>query len=136
MTDYKSEIIKSLNWFYANRKSEKVIERPGFVIINAEENIPERLIGTLASIVSRTNIYDTHTILVSMAHTVDGNIKVSIRMVGFDNTIDLRDIANEIVKKVGGQAGGHRLACGCIVPQEQESELIKVTEEVLSRFTK
>jgi single-stranded-DNA-specific exonuclease len=133
MTDYKSEIIKSLNWFYANRKTDKVVERPGFTMINAEENVPERLVGTLASIVSRTNIYPDHTILVSMAHTVDGNIKMSVRMTGFDSNIDLRDIVNDIVKQVGGQAGGHRLACGCIVPQEKELELLSVTEEVLSK---
>ncbi len=136
MTDYKGEIIKSLNWFYANRKNGNIIEKPGFVIINAEDNIPERLIGTLASIVSRSNIYCPHTVLVSMAHTVDGNIKVSARLVGFDSTVDLRDIVNGIVKHTGGQAGGHRLACGCIIPQEKELEFIKVAEEVLSKYAR
>jgi RecJ-like exonuclease len=133
MVDYKSEIIKSLNWFHANRKSPSIIEKEGFVIINGEDNIPERLAGTLASIVSRTNIYPDHTILISMAHTVDGNTKVSVRMVGYDSKVDLRDVVNAIVKHTGGQAGGHRLACGCIIQQEKEIEFIKIAEEVLSK---
>ncbi|MEM4245115.1 MAG: DHH family phosphoesterase [Candidatus Nanoarchaeia archaeon] len=133
MTDYKGEIIKSLNWFYSNRKTDKVVERSGYVIINAEDNIPERLIGTLTSIISRSNIYDDHTIILSMAHTVDGNTKVSMRMVGFDPNYDLRNIINAIVKRTGGQAGGHRLACGCIIPQEKELEFIDVADEILSK---
>ncbi|MFH1332323.1 MAG: DHH family phosphoesterase [archaeon] len=133
MGDYKGEIIKSLNWFYANRKTESVIEKEGYAIINAEDHVPERLIGTLASIISRTNIYPAHTILMSMAHTVDGNTKVSMRMVGFDSKIDLRNIVNAIVKHTGGQAGGHRLACGCLVQQEKELEFIKIADEVLSK---
>lgn len=136
MSTYKSEIVKSLNWFYNNRKNNSVIEQDGFVIINAENHISERLIGTLASIVSRTNIYPDRTILVSMAHTVDGNIKVSIRMVGSDPNIDLRPLANSIVQITGGQAGGHRLACGCVIPQEKEDVFLSAAQNILSSYLK
>lgn len=134
MADYKNEIIKALNWFYASRKTGSVIEKEGFVIVNAEDNIPERLIGTLTSIVSRSNLYPAKTVLLSMAHTVDGDTKVSLRMAGYSPDVDLRDIINAIVKVTGGQAGGHRLACGCVIPQEKELEFIKVAEEVLSKY--
>ena len=52
---YKKEIINSLDWFYKNRKTRFIIERQGYVIINAEDNIKDTLIGTLTSIISKSN---------------------------------------------------------------------------------
>ncbi|MBL7100839.1 MAG: DHH family phosphoesterase [Nanoarchaeota archaeon] len=132
--DYKQELIRSLNWFYSNRGNEKIIEKDGYVIINAEENIKDTLIGTLASIISRSNIYREGTIIISMANTLDGNIKISLRLVGINPNIDLRKIIKDIIKKLGiGEVGGHKQACGCLIPQEKEKEFITTAEEALKK---
>ena len=133
--NYKQELIKILNWFYSNRGNEKIIEKDRYVIINAEENVKDTMIGTLASIISRSNIYSEGTIILSMANTLDGNIKISLRQVGINPDIDLRTIIKDITRKLGfGEAGGHKQACGCLIPQEKEEEFIKITEERLNNI--
>ncbi|MBU4502394.1 MAG: DHH family phosphoesterase [Nanoarchaeota archaeon] len=135
LSEYKQELIKSLNWFYSKRGSPRIIEEDGYTIINAEENIKDTIIGTLASIVSRSNIYRPGTIIVSMANTIDGNIKISLRLVGTNKELDLREFVKKITKKLGvGEAGGHKQACGCLIPQEKEEEFIKISEEILKKM--
>ncbi len=132
--DYKKELIKSLNWFYANREKKNILEKDGYTIINAEDNIKETIIGTLASIISKSNIYRDGTIILSMANTIDGNLKSSMRIVGRSPKVDLREVSKDIIKRLGaGEFGGHKLASGCIIPQEKEEEFIKVAEEIFRK---
>lgn len=132
--DYKQELIKSLNWFYSNRGKDKIVEKDGYVIINAEDNIKDTMIGTLASILSRSNLYREGTVILSMANTLDGNTKVSLRLVGINQDMDLRKIIKDIAKKIGtGEAGGHKQACGCLIPQEKEENFIKTAKEILNK---
>lgn len=131
---YKKEIIGSLDWFYKNRKSDRILERKGYVIINAEDNVRDTLIGTLASILAKSNIYQEGTIILGLAHTLEGDTKVSIRCAGLrENDVDLRQIIMNIAKKINAMGGGHKEAAGAIIPQDKETEFIKVAEEMLSK---
>jgi len=126
---YKKEIINSLNWFYKNK--EKIIEQPRLTIINAENNIKDTMIGTLASMISNSNLYPNGTIIISMAHTPDENIKISIRLSGRAD-IDLKSILNEITSKLGYPSGGHKAAAGSIIPLEKELEFINLAQETIT----
>jgi RecJ-like exonuclease len=130
MKEYKIELINGLNWFYTNK--DKMIKGNGFVIINAEDTIRDTLIGTIASIISKSNIYCDDTILISMAYTLDNHIKVSMRICNGNNKIDLRGILKEITKDEW-ETGGHKNACGCLIPIEKEKEFINRAVEVLNR---
>lgn len=129
---YKKEIITSLDWFHKNRKTNAIIEKSGYIIINAEDNIRDTLIGTLASIIAKMNIYDEGTIIISMAHSIN-ETKISARIVGYKD-IDLRNILQKAIDKLGNYlVGGHKIACGGLIPQEKEFEFIKVVDQILSK---
>lgn len=131
MKEYKLELIRGLNWFYNNK--DKLIRGENYVIINAGENIKDTLIGTITSIISKSNIYREGTILISMAYTLDNNIKVSMRICnGNNNEIDLREILKNIVNDEF-ESGGHKSACGCLIPIEKEKEFVDNIFEVLNR---
>ncbi len=132
MKEYKIELINSLNWFYDNK--DRLIKGDYFIIINAENKIRDTLIGTIASIVSRSNLYKKGTILISMAYTPDNNIKVSMRLCNetSEDKTDLRTILKEITKDEW-ETGGHRHACGCLIPLDKEKEFISRSLEVLNR---
>ena len=118
--------------FYKNRKTRHVIEKQGYVIINAEDNVKDTLIGTLTSIISNSNLYDNGTIIISMAHSID-ETKISARIVGHKD-VDLRNILQKIVAKIGNYSvGGHKFACGALIPQEKELEFVKNADETLSK---
>jgi len=132
LTNYKREIVQALNWFYKNKNSSYVVEHSGFVIINAGDNIRETLIGTLASILSKSNVYPEDTIILSLANTLDDQIKVSIRISGFKpKEIDLKQVLSEITTKIGCESGGHSFAAGSSIPQEKEQEFIQYAIETL-----
>lgn len=117
-TRYKQFIISGLK--HAS-ESDK-IEGKGFVIINAKEKIKDTIIGTIASILSNSSIYEEGTIITTMAYYED-KIKVSARSVG-DNDRNLREILTTVIDKIGGEVGGHKLAAGCMIKQEKEEEFL------------
>jgi len=134
LIEYKKEIINNLNWFYNNRKTEKIIEENGFVIINSEANVRDTMIGTLTSMLSRSNLYEDGTVMVSMAYTLDGEIKISLRLSGYkEYDFDLREIIKDIVDRIGhgNSVGGHKQAAGAVIPQEKEEEFLQYAKEIL-----
>lgn len=134
LKEYKREIIAAMRWFEENNGSEKVVREPGFVIINAEDNVKSTMIGTIASILSRSKHFDDGTFILSMAQTMENTTKISLRLSGIRNNgdIDLKEIISEITEKVkDAQAGGHMNAAGAIIPTEAEDEFINAAKEVL-----
>ena len=133
LQDYKREIIDSLNWFYKNKENKNIIEGKGYIIINAGENVKDSLIGTLASIISRSNLYRNGTIVISMAYTLDGFIKISARTVKLNGeiSVDLSKMMKKVIEKLGGVGGGHNVAAGALISQEKEKEFIEFVQKQL-----
>ena len=113
LSRYRKEIVSAMKWFEdaKKNKSEDVIEGKGYVLINAKESIMPTMIGTIASIIAKSNGLGERTYIMSMAHLIDGDIKVSCRVSGSrKNDVDLREVVKEITDIVGGAAGGHKFA--------------------------
>ncbi|VVB82080.1 DHHA1 domain protein [uncultured archaeon] len=118
-TKYKQFIISGLKFV---SESEK-IEGNGFVIINAKEKIKDTIIGTIASILSNSSIYEEGTVIITMAY-YDNKIKISARSVGRSGR-NIREILSSVIEKVGGEVGGHEFAAGCMIKQEKEKDFIE-----------
>lgn len=136
LEDYKIEILNSLNWFYEARKSNKIIEKEYFVIINAEEYIKDTLIGTLASILSKSKVWPDGKIIIAMAHTIYDSTKISCRVAGIRNKdVNLKEILSTICDGLLGQVGGHQGAAGALIPQEKDEEFISRVQDYFSKIT-
>jgi single-stranded-DNA-specific exonuclease len=129
---YKREIVNAINW-YRNNDGEGVIKGEGYIIINAGSNIRGSIIGTLASILSKSNELGEGTFVMSMADMMNGQYKVSIRLSGRKAEVDLRDIVKKITEKVGGEAGGHAFAAGAMIKEDKVDEFVKEAKRVLSK---
>lgn len=135
LREYRKEMIDALNWYYDNKGTPKVIEKNGYVIILAGSNIRDTIIGTLASLLAKSKVYPDGTIIMSTAYTLDGHIKVSLRITdGFKQETDLRIIIKDLVDCGGGYGGGHKLAAGASVPQEKEDLMIREAISSLSKY--
>ncbi|MBI3034377.1 DHH family phosphoesterase [Candidatus Woesearchaeota archaeon] len=130
---YKKEIVKGLTWFEKSYSSGEIIRGRNYIIINAGRQIMHTMIGTLASILSKSNYLGEGTFILSMAQIGDGNTKVSIRLSGSSATTDLRGVISGIVEKVDGSFGGHMGAAGAIIATDREGQFI---EEAKSLFEK
>lgn len=128
---YKQHLIAGLN-FVSNLEK---IEGQDYVIINAENNIKDTIIGTIASILSMSSFYKQGTAIIAMAHDQE-KIKVSARIAGRrsgDNgeSKNIREVLESVTKEIGGQSGGHALAAGCIISREKEKDFIDVLKKKL-----
>ena len=105
------------------------------MIINAEERIRDTLIGTLSSLISKSNVYPDKTVIISMAHSLDDTTKISSRISGYSaSKIDLNLLMHEVCSKLGGIGGGHKLAAGASIPQEKEQDFINLIRELLEKY--
>jgi len=135
MDSYKKEIVNAIKWFEGNKENEFVIKGDGFVIINAQHMVMHTIIGTLASILSKSNSFKENTFIMSMARLVDGNTKVSLRISGRQKDFDLKQVIDSIVYGIENcEAGGHANAAGAQIPSEKEEEVIEKAKEVLGKF--
>ena len=134
LNGYKREIISIINWYKDNKGNNDILVNDGYIIINAKDNVMASMIGTLASILSKSGDIKNGTFILGMAQLFDGYSKASLRISGYKkHDVDLRDVIKEITDKVGGEAGGHKLAAGAMIRTEKEEEFVKAAQEVLGK---
>ncbi|MEM2956211.1 MAG: DHH family phosphoesterase [Candidatus Pacearchaeota archaeon] len=126
-SSYKYQLISGLNWISTNDK----IEGDGYIIINAGSQIKDSIIGTLISILASSFIYPEGTILIGMAMTEDKRIKVSARIVGCKENLNLKKLLETPTKLVGGESGGHKNAAGCFIPLNKEKTFLELLQKEL-----
>ena len=130
MGDYKRTISNAMRW-YKNAKSG-IIRNRGYMIINAEENVMPTIIGTVASILSKSGTIKEGTFILSMAQMPEeGKTKISFRISGRANRVNLKEIIGKIAGPVNGLAGGHHAAAGALIDTEKEEEFIQSAKLVL-----
>ncbi len=136
LADYKKELVNALNWYSENKFSDDVYWGNRFVIINAKTNIMSTMIGTLASILSKSNLMTNNTFILSMAQSSDGYTKASLRTTNNANdSVDLKKIIEKIIDNIGdSEAGGHQNAAGAVIPTDKEVAFIEAAKEVLEKY--
>lgn len=136
--DYKIEIVHGMNWIEKQLKdsSDLIISNDKYMIINAKNNIMHTIIGTVASILTMSKKYPENFYVLSLAHnTCENTIKVSMRIVGNPEDIDLQDIINKIVEKLGvGESGGHQHAAGAVIPLDSETKFLEIAKQELDNL--
>ncbi|MBI3051624.1 DHH family phosphoesterase [Candidatus Woesearchaeota archaeon] len=133
LADYKRELMKSISWFEESYKNGGIIKGGNYIIINAGENIRHTMIGTLASMVAKSNTLGEGTFILSLARMDDGNTKASIRMSGNGSPPDLREVISAITERVNGSYGGHMGAAGAVISTEMEQQFIEAAKEIFTK---
>lgn len=125
---YKQHLISGLK---VVSEIDKIVLNGG-IIINAKNKIKDTIIGTIASILSKSSMYEEGTVIVTMALEESGKrIKVSSRNVG-ERGRNVREILDRIITQIGeGEVGGHEFAAGCLIPIEKEQEFINALKKDL-----
>jgi RecJ-like exonuclease len=122
---HRQNILSALKFASETEK----ISGKGFVIINAKDQIQDTIIGTVASILSNSAVYEEGTVITTLAQ-YENKIKVSARTVG-KNGRNVREILARVIEIVGGEAGGHEFAAGCLISSEKEKEFIDILKKNL-----
>lgn len=128
LLDYRKEIVSSMNWYnkHASKgKSDRIIKGSNYIIINAKDNVLSTMIGTIASMISKNNQMEDNIYIMSMARNPDDTTKISLRITGNPEGVDLKGVVAELVTRVGGEAGGHQYAAGAIIETDKEDKFIE-----------
>jgi len=127
---YKQSLIEALNQININPK----IQGKQYVIMNAQDKIQDTIIGTVASILSMSALYEEGTVIITMAYNKD-KIKVSSRICGREKTNEdprnLKEIMDDIIELIGGESGGHKFAAGCVINKDKEEAFIELVKKKL-----
>jgi len=135
MSEYRREIVNALRWYENKSNNSSIIRENRLIVINAGSGIMPTLIGTLASIISKSNGIKENTFVMGLARMLDGTTKVSLRLSGKKrDDISLRDLIKSITDRVGGEAGGHVHAAGALISSEKEETFIEATREILGKI--
>ncbi len=131
--DYKKALTNALDWVKKNERNGKsIIKRENLVIINAKDHIAPTIAGTITSMLAKTNAFPEGTLITTLARVDDNFTKASLRIVGLNKTSSMHSILFDVIKKVGGEVGGHFSAAGALISQDKEdifiSELIEKIE--------
>src|SRR3989344_2429441 len=136
------ELLRGINLTPQNGKYKSLIELTEEEMTNlvtaimlrnpqSKDNIKDTMIGTIASIISSSNLYEEGTIIIAMALDGTGEkIKISARSVG-NATRNVREILSRVIGIIGGDVGGHENAAGRIIRKNQEEEFIELLKKNL-----
>ncbi|MHA1410156.1 MAG: DHH family phosphoesterase [Candidatus Odinarchaeia archaeon] len=140
LNDYRQKISNYLTWL---SEPGRIKEMKKIKVIHGEDVIEEKMIGTIASILSRSNTIGADKALICYAYTDEGDrVKVSARgtHILVEKGLDLGKALKTVIQKMGldnFEAGGHDIAAGAEIPIGSENTfsayLDKVIEQQLGR---
>ncbi len=125
LSQYKEDLMNAIQWFNENKeKNTDIISKGKYVIINATDKIVPNIVGTLASIISKS-VHHNYDFIVTLSQFLTGQTKVSFRK-NRDKKYDLRDFAKVVFADIDKASyGGHMNAVGAVIPTSEEDKLIE-----------
>lgn len=128
LVEYRKRISLSLDWLYQN--SDAIKQRGNIQFFHARGNIPETIIGTVASMALSSRLLDKDKPVVAFADGEEGKVKVSARTIQsiVRRGVDLAEAMRKAAVAVEGTGGGHNIAAGATIPQGSEDGFIGIFE--------
>lgn len=136
LEDYRRSINKYISW--VNEKPERLRELENIYVIYGEDQINEKIIGTVSSILVSTLANNLKPLLAFANIKEENAAKFSGRTTeaALMKGVNLGDVMNVASEKHGGKGGGHNIAAGSQVPLEQVEAFIKTADELVGKQLK
>jgi single-stranded-DNA-specific exonuclease len=133
LEDYRKNINKYLGWVM--EKPERLKELENSYVVNGEDFINEKIVGTVSSIIV-AGLPHPEKPLIAYAN-VEGNkeVKISSRTTeaAISKGVNLGDVMRVASEKTGGKGGGHNIAAGGQVPLDQIEMFVKTADELVGK---
>ncbi|MCW4009833.1 MAG: DHH family phosphoesterase [Candidatus Bathyarchaeota archaeon] len=132
LEDYRKSISKYLNWVW--EKPERLKELENIYVVNGEDFVSEKIIGTISSILI-TSLPNPQKPLIAYANVPnEGLAKLSSRTtdMAIRKGINL-GIVMRAAEPLGGKGGGHNIAAGGQVPIDKADEFVKAANDLVGK---
>ncbi|MFT4868795.1 MAG: single-stranded-DNA-specific exonuclease [Colwellia polaris] len=132
-SQYGRKISKSLRFVENNRENDDVIYEQNIGVIDAGSNISDDFIGTVTTISMSNGLFDSPVIL-GVAEAEKDKLKISTRADKevVEAGLNLGEIIGEICEELDGEGGGHNIAAGAKIPEENKHKFINQVEEQIA----
>ena len=133
LEDYRKSINKYLTW--VNEKPERLREMQNIYVINGEDFINEKIIGTVSSIIV-SGLVNSEKPLIAYAKVAEEEAaKISSRTTeaAIRKGVNLGNVMRLASEKFGGKGGGHNIAAGAQVPLDQTENFVKEVDELVGK---
>jgi RecJ-like exonuclease len=101
--------------------------------LRAQEDIDERIVGVVASILLSTGMLKEQKPFIASAHAEEGLIKVSARATEAmaKEGLDLGAIMLKAASAFEGRGGGHDIAAGAFLPQAKREQFMELVDQLV-----
>jgi single-stranded-DNA-specific exonuclease len=133
LDDYRKSINKYLNWVW--EKPERLRELQNIYVVNGEDFVNEKVIGTISSILV-SSLPNIEKPLIAYATVPKENLaKISSRStdLGVRKGVNLGQMMGIAAEKFGGKGGGHNIAAGGQVPIDKADDFVKLADELVGK---
>jgi len=136
LEEYRRRMAEAIE--YAMREENRQ-ELKNLIVIDGGNVIDDRLVSSVASMLSSMNVQGEDKILLALAQSED-SIKISARSPRrlVDRGLNLGKLLARAAQLVGGRGGGHDIAAGANIPKTRKAlfllELDRIIEEELPRL--
>jgi len=135
LEDYRKNINKYLSW--VAEKPERLRELENIYVINGEDFVNEKIIGTISSILI-SSLPNVEKPLIAYAVVPgEGVAKFSARTtdVAVRRGVNLGGVMRA-AEQFSGKGGGHNIAAGAQVPLDKAGDFVKVANELVGKQLK
>jgi RecJ-like exonuclease len=136
LEDYRRSINKYLGW--VNEKPERMRELENIYVINGENFINEKIIGTISSIIV-SGLPNNEKPLIAFANIEEEQAaKFSGRTTeaAIRKGVNLGEVMRLASEAHGGKGGGHNIAAGAQVPTVKVEEFVKAVDGLVRKQLK
>ncbi|MCW4000261.1 MAG: DHH family phosphoesterase [Candidatus Bathyarchaeota archaeon] len=136
LEDYRRSINKYLGW--VAEKPERLREFQNVYVIFGEDQINEKIIGTVSSILVSTLANNLKPLLAFANIKEENAAKFSGRTTeaAVQAGVNLGDVMRIASEQNGGKGGGHNIAAGSQVPLDKIEAFLKTADELVGRQLK
>jgi len=136
LEDYRKNINKYLGW--VNEKPERMRELANIYVVNGEDYINEKIIGTVSSIIVAGVANNQKPIIAYAKVEGENSVKISSRTTeaALQKGVNLGDVMRLASEKHGGKGGGHNIAAGAQVPLDQVAAFVETANGLVGRQLK
>jgi single-stranded-DNA-specific exonuclease len=133
---YGRRISSALGYVDKNRDNEEVVYEKEIGVIDGKDEISDDFIGTVTTITMSNGHFDAPVVM-GIAEAEKDKMKVSSRATKevVEAGLNLGEIVGEICEEVDGEGGGHNIAAGAKIPENEKEAFIdkldtKIREEM------
>ena len=130
---YGRKISSSLRYVENNKDDEEIVYEKDIGVIDGNNSIDEDFIGTVTTITMSNGFFDS-AVVMGVAEAEKDKVKVSSRASKevVEAGLNLGELIGDICEELDGEGGGHNIAAGAKIPQENKQDFIEKLNSVIS----